>query len=421
MRAPPPARIVAAMALWVAANPTVAPAQELEDATRDHEEQDRRYLERRERAAESPTPTTPPDRAAERAAFLARAEELIRDRHYRSASGRHYRVQTDDPRVDADAVVALLDALRGFFDAFWSNRVRLEPYEAESRVLLFYSFKKFDQLVGGERRFLAERPKGHYLPWLDVITIHTDPGGPSSLGETLVHEATHQLVEQRMFGGDAPDALWLAEGLASYFGATLVDRDGVFHAGAIGGKGVGLLKTGERESGAVARALIAGLEQAAKDAGKRPLAFTDVLDIVSPREFYEGDPGLNYGSSWLLVHLLLHGEGGAHEAAFTRWLTASAEQPDAGQALLRALGRSRTQLDAAALAHLRRLKSRDPRGVRRVRRGSTPYRPGRRRAASGCARCPAGRSTAPAWPRPRRRAPRERARRRGPRRSRRRS
>lgn len=341
-----------------------AAGQEGDEQTRDHEEQDRRYYERHarseEKKAEEPA-AEPADREAETAAFLARADELIRDRNYRSFAGAHYRIQTDDPRVDVQAVASLLDRFRAYFEELWSGRAALSPYERESRTFLFYSFYKFNQLLVGDWRFSANRPKGHYRPWFDVITIHTDPGSAQTLGETLIHEAAHQLVEQRLFGGAAPQSIWLSEGLATYFGYTHLDRDGTFRPGAIGGKSVTLLKDGQPESGAAARQALSDFKEVRKSMAKEGGSpYAEVLLIRDPAEFFGEHAPRHYAASWLLVHFLFHGDDGAHADAFVRWLGRAAHGAGEGDvdALYRELGLTLPELGAALDAHVGRLKVR---------------------------------------------------------------
>ena len=81
-----------------------------------------------------------------RNAFLEVADKLIRDRDYRAANSERYRVQTDDPRINPKAVAQLLEQFRGFFEQSWAGRAELRPYVEQSRVFLFYSFFKYNQL-----------------------------------------------------------------------------------------------------------------------------------------------------------------------------------------------------------------------------------------------------------------------------------
>ena len=84
-----------------------------DDSTSDYEEQDKRYLERLKGVQEpevEPGPIVDPS-----AAFLELAETLVRDRNYNSAQTARYFVQSDDPRLDAEATAQLLEVFRDYF------------------------------------------------------------------------------------------------------------------------------------------------------------------------------------------------------------------------------------------------------------------------------------------------------------------
>jgi hypothetical protein len=341
--------------------PAAALAQ-TDEQTQEYEEQDRRYYERHiqqeQEKEEDDSRAAPRDRESETATFLARADELIRDSNYRSSAGRYYRVQTDDPRVDVRAAVSLLDAFRDFFDAYWSDRLELVPYDEQSRTFLFYSFHKFNKLLVGDFRFNVNRPKGHYRPWFDVITIHTDPGG-QTLAETLVHEAAHQLLEQRLFDGGEPTSIWLSEGMASYFGYTLLDREMTFQPGVVGAKDIRLVRDGPGESATEARGRLQSFKKKLKSMAKEGFSpFDEVLSIRDPAVFYGPEATRYYTASWLLVHFLLHGDDGAHSDAFLRWLSLEARGEGGAEALYREAGLDPPELDAAMAAYVKLFKVR---------------------------------------------------------------
>jgi hypothetical protein len=317
-----------------------------EEQTLDHEEQDSSYFERQ---------ANEPKKDASLEEFLERAEGLIRDRNYRAAGSERYRVQSDDPRLDAEAALNLLEAFRSHFERFWSDRVELADYEGQSRVFLFYSFHKFNQMLAGDFRFNSIRPKGHYGSLFDVITVHTDAGCPGALGNSLVHEAAHQLSDQRLFGAEqVRTPPWLSEGLASYFGFTLQDSSGNFLPGKVGGK-LPLLHEDARGQGCseIKAALRAG-KQAFKAAQREGESLIEELLLTGgPDSFYGPRVEANYAVSWILVHYLLHGEDGIHAAPFASYLALTGGEPES---LLDLLGMSTGQLDAALERHLKTLK-----------------------------------------------------------------
>jgi hypothetical protein len=336
-----------------------AAAQQTDDQTGDYEEQDRRYLERYVRPGEPEEEELPEDPEERAAAYLAKADELIRDPSYRSAASDRYRVQTDDPGTNPKAAVQLLESFRDFFDAFWKGRTELAPYEKQSRVFLFFSFHKFNQLLGGNWKFRITRPAGHYRKTVDVITLHTEPDGRAHMADSLVHEAAHQLIEQRVYSGDHRSALWIAEGLASYFGYTYMDRDHVFHPGEIGGKAESLELGKSRPGASEARTVLKAVRRYSKSVREDDdLRFVRVISIDDPGVFYGSAAAVHYASSWLVVHFLIHGDDGEHRDDFFRYLERDSRGEANAKALFTEIRMSPRGLDDAVAAHLKTLKAR---------------------------------------------------------------
>lgn len=329
-----------------------------EDQDRDHQDQDRAYQERYDEQAERTAAPTAADDEEALEAFLARAEDLIRDRNHRAANGTHYRVQTDDPRLDARAAVALLEGFRSWFDEYWGDRLALAPYEQTSRVFMFYSFYKFNRLLEGDFRFRDVRPKGHYGSLFDVITLHTDADGPEVLGDALVHEAAHQLVDRRLYASGHIPSLWLSEGLASYFGYTRMDETGTFLPGEIGGKATELIR-GVRGKSGESRSRLKTLRRlfGSADSDAAPIV-ERVLSIEDPNRFYGENAQQNYGVSWLLVHYLLHGDDGAHADGFLRYLRGETSGRRGPDELYRSIGIDAGELERRLARYLKRVKAR---------------------------------------------------------------
>src|SRR5262249_51465394 len=139
----------------------------------------------------------------------------------------HYKVKTDDPRFDVAGAARLLESFRGFFDDFWKGRAELLPYDAPSRIYLFYSRAKFRKLGVYEERPDDLALVGDYQSFFDVVALHTDSVRLEEFPDVLVHEAAHQLVQRRLYGDGTP-RIWVAEGLATYFGNTARDETGAF-------------------------------------------------------------------------------------------------------------------------------------------------------------------------------------------------
>ena len=124
-----------------------------DDQTEQWEKQDREYLERLERAQAEKDAATDEQREDAASRFVARADQLVKDRNYRWRETGYHEVRTDDPRVDVDAVAELLRSFEAFFEAFWEGKA--DPAEAvePSRLYLFYSFFKYNKLVNETERF----------------------------------------------------------------------------------------------------------------------------------------------------------------------------------------------------------------------------------------------------------------------------
>jgi hypothetical protein len=331
-------------------------AQYEDDQTQDHEEMDRRYQERYQQKQAEPEPP-PADPEAEHEAFLAKVDELIRDRNYRAASSDRYRVQTDDPRLNPDGAVQLLESFRSFFEEFWSGRVELEAYDKQSRVFLFYSFFKYNQLLAQDFRFSEQRPAGHYGSWFDALTVHTDANAPGDLADTLIHEAAHQLVDQQFPWRTGQTSTWLAEGLASYFGFTLM-KDGEFVPGQIGNKQASLFRAGKVGGGKQASVRLSRFRELIRSAPGGEDSITERVLWAGPGEFYGENAAGYYAASWILIHYLLHGDGGAHADAFSRFLAAEMRDQGGPELLLSEIGLSGAELDSALAGYARRLKVR---------------------------------------------------------------
>ena len=341
-------RALPAVLLLLACAPAGAQYEE-DDQTRDYERQDSRYQQRV--AEQQEVPPTPEE--AERQ-FVEQAESLIRDKNYNGTTTERYRVQTDDPRVDPRVVARLLETFRSYFDDQWSGRLELESYDKQSRVFLFYSFFKYNQLLGADFRMSPIRPAGHYGSLFDAITVHTDADG--DLANTLVHEATHQLVDQR-FGWRGRIPLWLSEGLASYYGYTQLDGSGEFQLARIGGKRLNVLTGAGKSRNAQLRERLNSVRKAVKTLDKSEDSLVEyLLSLRAPSDFYGSNPGLNYGASWLLVHCLLHGDDGTYEPGFVRYLEREIDDRGGSDALLAELGMTYETLDAALVRHVAQLK-----------------------------------------------------------------
>ena len=340
---------------------TTAPllAQHVEDEqTQDYEERDRLYRQRyleRQKQAEQLQAQSPQELEQ---AFLDKADRLLKaDRNYRAASSELYRVQTDDARVDPDAVAGLLDTFRAYFDGFWGERHELRPYDKLARAFLFYSYHDYNQMIEIDFSRSLNRPKCHYGSQADAITVHTDSDSGSGLADTLVHEAAHQLIDQRLFPPDAEISIWLSEGLATYFGFTYVDRSGAFRAGQVGRKVRSVFRGRAKSDVCGAAARLRPLREAWSKGVERDVLVIEQVLVRGPASFY-GAGVLSYPASWMLVHFLLHGDDGAHADAFSRYIELEADGRGRPEALYREIDLGAYELEQRLAQHVKRIKIR---------------------------------------------------------------
>ena len=336
------------------------PAFSQDEQTKELMEKEKRYYEQQmQKEAEEPDPATETNpearREAQVQAFLKDADRLIRDRDYDAKTSEHYRIQTDDPRLSPVAAASLLESFRTYFGEFWGDRMALHDDEAVSRIFLFYSYFKYNQLLTGKKRFDEFRSSGHYRPYYDVVVLHTDSVGAGDLADTLVHEAAHQLIGKRLYGG-AEQVHWVAEGMAAYFGFTAQDPEGKFRPGAIGGKGVPVIRGETRPpQGGGVRRLEDFRRLVKKDEAPSVI---DLVAIEDPAVFYGERIQEHYTASWLLVHYLLHGDEGALVPGFVRFLESDAEGPVSAAELYVALGRTPEQLEEGFRSYVVAMKKR---------------------------------------------------------------
>jgi len=340
---------------------------QVDDQTKELLEKERRIHEQKTKQPPPATPAASDDaaddaeaeRQAEVARFIADADRSIRDRNFAQKRTPHFHVQTDDPRLDPGAAAALLESFRTFFAGFWEGKAALRPYESAGQYYLFYSYFKYNQLLTGHPRFDPQQSLGHYRPIYDVVVIHTDPADPGELPDALVHEAAHQLITNQLLPAGTRSSLWLAEGLASYFGYTLRAAPDRFQAGAIGGKEVALLRGERKPAAGDSRRL---LQELRSDLRKdKSAGVAEILALSQPSAFYGAQSQGNYARAWLLVHYLLHGENERFSAPFVRYLGEDAAGEGGAEALLRLLGISAAELDAGFRAYVLALKEGPPR------------------------------------------------------------
>lgn len=290
--------------------------------------------------------------------FIGEAERLIRGHDFNGKSTAHYKLRTDDPRLDVSAAADLLEAFRSYFESFWSGRRELNTNDEPVLVFLYYSRSSLNKLLPG-----APAPPdgiervGHYQAFYDVIALHTDTVGLENLPDVLVHEAAHHMVQRRLLAPEGELSLWLSEGLATYFGNTYRDAKGIWHTGEIGGKESWIFDDKTRRSGGDLAGKDLKLFKASlfKDGGLGPDA---ILRMDDPARFYGEGSLYHYALSWTLVHYMLHADGGARAPGFMKYLDAEMRGDGGPEVFYKETGLAAESLDAGFRLYAKKLRAR---------------------------------------------------------------
>jgi hypothetical protein len=173
----------------------------------------------------------------------------------------------------------------------------------------------------------------------------------------LVHEATHHLVTQRLYGGSRLPPLWVNEGIAVYIECLKRGSAGVIHLAALDhGKHVAAQKMWPRPADEYLSELGRAVAQ-----GRLP-GLSDLVSGSLDGRFLSEEQKILYGTSWLLVHYLVNAENGKYRDGFRSWLLDGQAQADAG-GLAASIGRGVDEMQIELRRYLEEM--RDAPGVRR--------------------------------------------------------
>jgi hypothetical protein len=227
--------------------------------------------------------------------------------------------------------------LRTWSASFWKGRLETTPSAEIGRVYVFGSFHDYNKLLTGGALHGAFRPAGHYSFATDMVALYIGSIERRDLPDILVHEGAHMLVAREILRG-RPTALWLAEGLATYFEGTARTASGSFETGVVAGRRP---------------------KQWVKDFrklldGGPAWSVETLLRTDDPQAFYGEKAQQQYAASWLLVHALFHAEGGKTAAGFARFIGRAGEDASP-EALYAAVGLDAAALTALVVAHQRAL------------------------------------------------------------------
>lgn len=272
---------------------------------------------------------------------LELARRLLSARSLRETRGDGWTLETDLPEDKLPVLAGSVRLAHAVFDLLFPG---LAP--AGGPALAIHVFRRqedFNLVAAFDDVEVTHRPlAGQYQPRERAVFLSAGGRGVTRASRIVMHEVAHHLVQTRLYPGSRVPPFWANEGIASMLETVRDPGDGRVDPS--------LLDRGVRSEGAQVWETHAERYLRWGALAIREGALVDQLRITVTPEVAEKD----YAVSWLMVHFLVNGSGGAHREPFRRWLLE--HPPGAGpDTLLAALGRSKEQLQAALEAHLTEL------------------------------------------------------------------
>jgi len=249
------------------------------------------------------------------------AERPWWERSWESTS-EHYWIKTDLPRDEARTIARHLDRMYGEF----SRRLASLPARAPVglNVYVFRSQRDYEltlrarfgvNAAGSGGTFFVTGPHHGLALWTEGLS-------DGRLRHVLQHEGFHQFAWSR-FGGDLPN--WVNEGLAEYFGLSVLAGDALI-------VGQAHQRTLDRLKDAIER--------------NTYLPFDELVGMPNElwmRRVNDGQATLLYEQAWSMVHFLVYGDDGRYTDAFERYLRLINSGLPSGEAFRRAFDTTETQ------------------------------------------------------------------------------
>ncbi len=306
--------------------------------------------------AEEPESAREEARPPTRAEVAQFAESLIRSDQRHAVSTKRFVVVSDSYEKAAAAVFArnfetvftLLDSILPFDDGAL-------PLSDDDKVLAYVFWKeaeyqKFAGFLGRE----AHTTSGVYIHGFNMLAFHLETIAPSETRGILVHECTHAYLAQRAKQTSFVIPLWFHEGLATYVGLSDV-KDGEIHLGSYSASARADTRMTWTYFRSSARQL---LEQARRATQRKrdPLTFETLFGAGKEAFENEKTAGESYGTSWLVVYYLRHGQPTWAKEAFPTFVHTMFDGRPSREALEAAYGVPVTQLEQDFRAFLHGFK-----------------------------------------------------------------
>jgi tetratricopeptide (TPR) repeat protein len=239
--------------------------------------------------------------------FVSSRSGIARD-SWIEAKSPHFVVISNGDAVRAREVAGALERIRAFFGETLPD-LALSPDPV--RVFAVEDEASLESLVPEYRELGLAVPAGLFRPGFGGNIVLRLDLGDVRRRSVLYHEYVHLLTRRNL--GSLP--LWLDEGLAQFWGNTVLRGD-------------------EAELG------LPSVSTRARLRAERPIPLPDFFaaDSDSPLYVENGKKAIFYAQSWALTHYLLLGEGGVHRAMLAAYLDELTRGADPVEAARRSFG-----------------------------------------------------------------------------------
>ena len=231
-------------------------------------------------------------------------------------------------------------------ERFWGERVPLRPLTEQILVYALARQRDHDRLhrLWAGASSPNASTEGEYIPSSRILSFPCEAMGGHLPVPYVIHEAIHMLNYERVYPEGTVTSRWFEEGLASYFGFSRVDTRLRIEAGDIGRSS--LLNVEGFRIQFDPRTELREHRRRLEQRGPLPLRMLLGADETDP--LWTGHRSSRaYGSSWTLVHFLMHGERERYRRAFMEYAEQEANGRGGLEAFAGLLGPDLDALEAS--------------------------------------------------------------------------
>jgi hypothetical protein len=225
----------------------------------------------------------------------------------------------------ADKSARILGNLRNIYRDTFQAILIPDSREHIAYIFLLPSMRSYRSFYEKARSTGVVQTAGHYES--GIVAIHPNAADGGNPERTLVHESVHHFNHVLLGIGANHSVIWLDEGLASYFGLSRIDKEGMLEPGNIADNGIRLRMNPYTDSRLI---LNTGSPKGRIYLLQRELRSGHQIDLqkllsLNGDSFYSGKIMINYSLSWMLVHYLMHGKEGNYRENFFKYIVRARE------------------------------------------------------------------------------------------------